>query len=307
MAGKRITKYPYYLNGKTIFLGNGLTRALINDVSWNSLFPNVSESIPFSLRHRMIDNFSLEEVLEKIGKDTKPTPKFQEVIISLIEAGFSNFITTNYTYEIEYSLVPERDRNEKFIIKNTYSMSNDRLDPQISISNYIRIPFRGKIINVWHIHGEQRKKYSLILNHDSYSTLIGKIANYDVSPIFKLHERGYGFSSHALKSWVELFFLADIHIIGYGLDYSEFDIWWLLEKRKKFNVGSNSIYFYLDDPYKFDKDKKELLIKEDIELISLKEVEDIHKNFSSDSKYEKAFEMILNYLINKSTKKRRIL
>src|SRR5690606_16319826 len=52
-------------------------------------------------------------------------------------------------------------------------------------------------------------------------------------------------------SWVELFFNTDIHILGLSLEYSETDLWWILNKRarimndKKTSVHiSNQIFYY---------------------------------------------------------------
>lgn len=48
------------------------------------------------------------------------------------------------------------------------------------------------------------------------------------------------------------FFTQDVHIVGFGLDLSEADIWWLLNYRAKTTARSelpvrNHIYFYDTD------------------------------------------------------------
>ena len=50
-------------------------------------------------------------------------------------------------------------------------------------------------------------------------------------------------------SWIDLFFTKNIHIIGFGMDYAEQDIWWVLNKRKRIIKEEkasvdNKIYFY---------------------------------------------------------------
>lgn len=49
------------------------------------------------------------------------------------------------------------------------------------------------------------------------------------------------------QTWVDLFFVATVYFIGFGLDFSETDIWWLLNKRARFKEKleiSNEIFFY---------------------------------------------------------------
>ena len=51
-----------------------------------------------------------------------------------------------------------------------------------------------------------------------------------------------------IHSWIDLFFTTNVHIIGFGLDYSEQDIWWILNKRKRYmyeNKGNirNKIHY----------------------------------------------------------------
>jgi hypothetical protein len=54
-------------------------------------------------------------------------------------------------------------------------------------------------------------------------------------------------------SWVDLFFMTDVHIIGFGLGYDETDIWWILNRRKrmllegKITTLPNNIYFYMNN------------------------------------------------------------
>ena len=37
-----------------------------------------------------------------------------------------------------------------------------------------------------------------------------------------------------------LFFNSDIHIVGFGFDYSEIDLWWILNKRARMMLANNS-------------------------------------------------------------------
>jgi hypothetical protein len=58
-----------------------------------------------------------------------------------------------------------------------------------------------------------------------------------------------------VQSWIDLFFITDIHIIGLTLDFVETDLWWLLtyrarqQKYKKDFPVTNRIYYYIPKHY----------------------------------------------------------
>ena len=64
----------------------------------------------------------------------------------------------------------------------------------------------------------------------------------------------------SIISWIDLMFTTDIYIVGFGMDFSEQDIWWILNKRQRFikegkiNSENKIFYFNIDN-----KDKKEIL------------------------------------------------
>lgn len=52
---------------------------------------------------------------------------------------------------------------------------------------------------------------------------------------------------YCYTSWVDLFFSSNIHIIGLSLDYSETDLWWILNKRARLALSlpiKNQIHFH---------------------------------------------------------------
>jgi hypothetical protein len=38
--------------------------------------------------------------------------------------------------------------------------------------------------------------------------------------------------------------MGDIYIVGLGFDFSEFDLWWLLNRRLRENASIGNVYFY---------------------------------------------------------------
>jgi len=56
-------------------------------------------------------------------------------------------------------------------------------------------------------------------------------------------------------SWVDLLFSSNVHILGLSLDFSELDLWWVLNKRARLPC-KNKIYYYTNEN---DDEKNELL------------------------------------------------
>ena len=97
-----------------------------------------------------------------------------------------------------------------------------------------------KVKRIWHIHGEAKNPASIMLGYNHYGSTLGRMANYyNGKDIYKslgiLQNRLSSPLTSEPKSWIDLFYMKNIHIIGYGLDNAEIDIWWLLGKRARMN------------------------------------------------------------------------
>jgi len=69
------------------------------------------------------------------------------------------------------------------------------------------------------------------------------------------------------QTWIDLFFAATIYFIGFGLDFSETDIWWLLNKRARFKEKleiSNEIFFYAPQPQETELEEVKAKAKEKV-------------------------------------------
>jgi hypothetical protein len=111
------------------------------------------------------------------------------------------------------------------------------------------------------MHGTIRNPKSIMLGLDHYCGSIGKInnyikGNYKYSQSEKLNGLIHRLRNNECEtplSWIDLFFTHNIHIIGFGLNQDEIDIWWVLNKRQRYirqyeNEGiiTNKIYYYGD-------------------------------------------------------------
>lgn len=65
-------------------------------------------------------------------------------------------------------------------------------------------------------------------------------------------------------SWVELFFNTNVYIAGFGMSFSEIDIWWLLNKRARFMLKipqiTNEITYLYDTNYDKEDEKMGLFL-----------------------------------------------
>lgn len=93
-----------------------------------------------------------------------------DLLEELVKINFDAIITTNYTYELEYQIdrtfkpdvsgknvycigrKPSKARDEWKNIKREFS------DTRQLLHTFNRVSNDGKTIDIWHIHGEQRKK-----------------------------------------------------------------------------------------------------------------------------------------------------
>lgn len=163
--------------------------------------------------------------------------------ILLGEHNIKNIITTNYDKGIEIILcdicgfeeiVPKGMVAEKIYSIRTHKEFVDRKT--------------GRHVKLWKIHGDIDRIQSVTLGFDQYCGSISKLSNYikgkyssdkGVKCTTPMEEKCCNENLFDGISWAELFFHTNVYIVGLGLDYSEIDIWWLLNKRKRIEKGIN--------------------------------------------------------------------
>ena len=67
------------------------------------------------------------------------------------------------------------------------------------------------------------------------------------------------------NSWIDSFILGDIYVLGFGFGLSEFDLWWLLNRKKREKAAHGKVYFYEPGGDKFNE-KFELLKLLNVEI-----------------------------------------
>ncbi|WP_295763015.1 SIR2 family protein [Undibacterium sp.] len=288
----------------TVFFGNGLNRISKTSVSWeyllNSLkgdkiFPN--KDLPNTMVYerifmeKLIGNESQKsnELLIKNGiADAMKSQDSNELFELLANMDFENYLTTNYDYAFEKAIKKVTDCDpEKLSTEDIYSLRRKRAYGETKKAKYL-----------WNIHGEIEHPKSIMLGLDHYCGSVSKIDSYvkgtykylanthlKVVPsmIEKLKKKEFCYTA-----WVDLFFSSNIHIIGFTLDYSETDIWWLLNKRARFATNGlvkNKIFFYADA---LDEAKHQLLTAFGVEVVIIP---------TENKNYKKMYETAINKML----------
>lgn len=276
---------------KAIFLGNGFTRALVKDVpTWGQLIgcfnssDAVQQTIPYTFQYEMNylgGNKYDEETLKKeicsqlsVFSQVDLQDAAEKLLSFLTKNEITDILTTNYDGLIEHLLLSQ---NAKLISKNNsetiYSIRR----------NYV-YEYNKKTITLWKIHGDTAAPKSLMLGLDHYCGAIGKMDDYikqgwlggkkTDNPVEKKfpNKAKADISKKEIKTvqfqtWIDLFFAATIYFIGFGLDFSETDIWWLLNKRARFKEKleiSNEIFFYAPQPQETELEEVKAKAKEKV-------------------------------------------
>ena len=257
---------------KVLLIGNGLTYG--TSIPWGELIKRVSRTGVDVSQYEEIDSkgghikFQVPNTILTMAtsdiKDKDRHRKYTDIlnlqtypinqnIQRLMEIPFDAVLTTNYTYELEASL-HERYTRLKPTSKRKYAATTKKeADAKYLLHTYNRVSQTGP--DIWHIHGELRCPSSMILSHDEYARHISRVLQYN-------QKRGNDYEKYRqemrFKSWIDYFLLGDVFIIGLSMDFSEFDLWWLLGRRLREKTECGSIVFY--EPMKEENRYKQLAL-----------------------------------------------
>ena len=251
-----------------LLMGNGLCRAY-DGISWDRLldeikdkeaFPQPAENyiLPMPLKAAMLANNRLSRKLREIVAEgdtgdmrqdkttwksfVHTTDKMREQIRRLVNCGFDYVLTTNYSYEIEAALLGEENLTPKKIAGLMHFHEVNNPQTQFLINTFNRV----KDTQIWHIHGEARKPGSMILGHYYYGKLLRRCVarldgtkeiSEDKKPAYVGKEKDFSRNfkqkrPQKIGSWIDAFVLGDVYILGFGMDFSEADLWWLIEYKR---------------------------------------------------------------------------
>ena len=302
---------------QSILFGNGFNRLNKENPSWDDLIKSISNTeikgtIPNPIKYEAIlledyqnsnwgDDDNIQETINNAKKQqeselkhdiAKKLDSFKSNAIyrKILEMPFEHFMTTNY----DKSLI--KDLDEKLFV------SNEVTEKLYSIRrNYIiksaENDSKGRYY--WPIHGYYKNPSSIMLGYDQYCGSLAKLDSYvkgyykDNDPIIKRLKDG---SINDVTSWVDLFFISDVHIIGLNLDYEEIDLWWILNRRKRImshtNLKNQIFYYQIDEK---DNEKEQILKIFGVEFVPLMNKE----LFKDDKNYIPRYEAQLQEINNR--------
>ncbi|MDE6725976.1 MAG: hypothetical protein K2J79_10280 [Ruminiclostridium sp.] len=88
-----------------------------------------------------------------------------------------------------------------------------------------------------------------------------------------IKKRNSNYYKNALKSiltiddWTDAFIYGDVYILGFGFGFSEMDLWWLLNRKKRENQSKGKTFYYnicsesMDEKAKLSNNTKLTLLK----------------------------------------------
>jgi hypothetical protein len=267
----------YIMTNRVLLLGNGVNR-LSQEYSWSDLLDDLIREAGKQkvIRYKVEKPFTLlyEEIYLRSLKHTKKKElrlkqKIADLVISkfapsdihakLLNLNVEHILTTNYDYNLEQSVAQNHGKAAHFLPERKYNL------------------FRRRTVNgksIWHLHGEAEVPRSITLGHEHYVGYLQQMGNYlkpkrkgeaeDIgSPLQRAvykREAIPDYTQANIYSWVDLFIMNDVYILGLSLDYTEIDLWWLLiykerlKHEKKFDSGKTIYYCFY--PHKIDNRKE---------------------------------------------------
>lgn len=259
----------------TLFLGNGINRAVTdNGIGWGDLLSRLQRI--FNAEHINLDNsfkpfpLSFEEIIfaahgsfdenmrtikNNIAQafyPAQPNVLHKKIMNS---KKVKDIITTNYDYTFEKVLVTDFDNNGD-------RLSNSTTETKHSIRRRCYFDIKEEFSkSIWHIHGEINHNQKFVGGHfSSESIQIGYDHYGEYLNEIQAYLRGYKYKNQPSiekklnenisgVSWIDKLFTDKVIILGLDLDFSEIDLWWLLNYRKKVfkrnqNLAMNQIIYY---------------------------------------------------------------
>lgn len=302
---------------QVLLLGNGVNLAY-GGVSWSDLLKGISvrndipEKLycPMPLLAVLYTNNDIKTAME--NKKEKllgsiETDSQKVVLQQILAGGFDEILTTNYSYELEMAALGATVKDDRLIRKMAEHTGRvSRVENKYLLHSFNKVVCDGKENRVWHIHGEARKPDSMILGHYYYANLLGRMVRYAAENENRYENDANNGKETVINSWLDAFILGDVYVLGFTFDVSEFDLWWLLNRKLRERAPHGKVYFF--EPYTEGFNEK-------IELMKLLGVEpvncDIRKPEKEDPKkeekyrefYERALKEI-NMLKNENIKRR---
>ena len=239
---------------EVLFIGNGINRSF-GESGWSDVISGLStgefdennkivkqiEKIPFGLQTIILSSDSVSDGMDMLSKKLMPKElKREQVTLTkkLVSIPFDAILTPNYSYEIETSIDPKFHLKQGCASKYR-KKTCDGNAPQEQFGIYKYMSVSDKMI--WHIHGEAARPSSMVMGHYYYGKLLVEIQKRIPDLIREYKTALKTGRAMKYKSWIDYFLIGNLYIIGFGMDVSEMDFWWLVNCKKRNFSDAGSI------------------------------------------------------------------
>lgn len=260
----------------TILYGNGLNRMTAENPSWEDLLSSICKSGATPLDGRMPNTLKYEDIflankadipvlnnLHGRSDEYKIKMKIAQQSLNLYGNSYydrlahlavQNYLTTNYDACLNRTL-------EGYGLKMKASDTSEKVYSTVRHCTYEQ-PEK----TIWNIHGFAKYPSSVMLGFDQYCGSVAKLKNIQTNE--KPIVNRLGADKTEICCWADFFYKANVHILGFSMDYSEIDLWWVLSERMRLikrlqakgdNSLCNEIHFYYIYTDKDDKNLENLL------------------------------------------------
>ncbi len=271
-----------------LLVGNGVN-SLSKGISWKELLAEIiqfcdcpdlkdHEDKPFPL-------FYEEIFLTWVKKN----PRVKEAELKQFIAGKVLQIEPNEVHQLILAATPAHVMtvNYEFLLEGGTPERHSGLINETLYSIFRQYLIDG--VTYWHLHGDCKNAMSINLGYEHYSGQLQRMRNYMTAnidykskkllktPLSRRLKDGNG-ELQVIQSWIDLFFVKDVHIIGLTLDFVETDLWWLLTYRARQKVYKqqfpvkNEICYYIPEEYAQKADfKLKLLEANEVKVVVIEQ------------------------------------
>ena len=247
---------------RVLLLGNGILR-LRGGVSWEALLARIAvndeipdsvlRDIPLAMRVEALCGADVEGARLRAAAEFEPTDAcVTDTLRRLLRLPWDCVLTTNYTYEAESVLLGQdhfgkEDRRRTLACMDGSVYRKDNL-------HFCYIMERKGLppLPVWHIHGDLGRPDSMILSYYSYAKAISRLQKYNRQLKNAFQDAVQARRLVTPRSWSDWFILGDVYTVGFGYDFSEFDLWWAAERKARENARVGRLIAYQDRQAKAD-------------------------------------------------------
>ena len=249
-----------------LLLGNGMLKLGNNGTSWKDLLNSIrtrddivdESKVPFAMQPEVFCGVDVEEIQRRVAEKIETVNKIHPLLHELLSLPFDAILTTNYTYEIEDALSAKPWTSYARKMAYTALDGNTKVNHNTFVCNAITT-LDGRTIPVFHIHGEKERKHSMVLSYYSYANALSRLTKYNKELGNTLYECQQEGKKHICRCWLDYFLLGNVWSVGFGLDISEFDIWWAIERKARECAEHGMFKAYFAGEEQADNPQKVLL------------------------------------------------